>query len=186
MGATNGTEKAVGLTLDRLLAPERLHQRYAPRIRRQLRATLGSDDEFDDLVQDVLVVVISKVNTVRDIACLDWWVVQVTANTVKQLVRRRRIRRHTCLEDVAEALLPTIPTDFEGRELAARLLQVMLSLPRNDRALLTNYWLSPATAETIAAQIGCSAMTVRRRLARARGRFERLVRNDPALARCIA
>ena len=171
---------------DRLLAPERLHRRYAPRIRRQLQAALGSDDECDDLVQDVLVVVISKVNTVRDLACLDWWVAQVTANTVKQLVRRRRIRHHTSLEDVAEALLPAIPTDFEGRELAGRVLRAMLSLPRNDRALLTSYWLSPATADTIAVQMRCSSITVRRRLARARGRFERLLRGDPALAPCIA
>ena len=59
----------------------------------------------------------------------------------------------------------------------------MLSLPRNDRALLTTYWLSSATAETIADEVGCSVITVRRRLSRAQARFERLARRDPALAR---
>lgn len=168
-----------------MLAPERLHARYAPRIRRHVRAVLGSDHEYDDLVQEVLLIVITKVNTVRDPTCLDWWVAQVTANALKQLVRRRRVRRHACLDDVAEALLPTMPTDFQARELASRALEVMGSLPLRERELLKTYWLSPATVETIAAEVGCSVITLRRRLSRAQRRFERLARRDPALAPCV-
>lgn len=167
------------------LAPERLHARYAPRIRRQVRAVLGSDHEHDDLVQEVMLVVITKVNTVRDPACLDWWVARVTANSLRQLVRWRRVRRHVATEDLAEALHPTSSTDFQARELVSRALEVMVSLPRDDRELLARYWLSPATAEAIAADVGCSVVTVRRRLSRAQARFERLARRDPALARCI-
>ena len=168
-----------------LFAAERLHARYAPRIRRHLRAVLGSDQEHDDLVQEVLLVVMTKVNTVRDPTCLDWWVTRVTANAVKQLGRRQRVRRHASLEDVPEGLLPTLPTDFSARELASRALEVMSSLPLKDRQLLTSYWFSPATAETLAADVGCSVVTIRRRLSRAQARFERLARRDPTLARCI-
>ena len=182
MVATNGAVKAAGIASEGRLAPERLHRRYAPRIRRHLRAVLGADVEFDDVVQDVLVVVISKVDTVRDLNCLDWWVAQVTSNIVKQLIRRRRLRRNTSLEDVAESLLPTVPTDFEARELAARALKVLLGLPPNARALLTTYWLGQTTVEDIAAEAGCSVITVRRRLSRARAHFDRVARRDPALA----
>lgn len=165
-----------------VLSPERLHRRYEPRIRRHVLAVLGSDGEYDDVVQDVLVVVLSKVNTVRDLTCLDWWVAQVTANTVKQLIRRRRLRRNTPLEDAAEALLPAVTPDFEARELASRALEVLLSLPRNDRALLTTYLLGQTTLEAIASEFGCSVITVRRKLARARARFDKVARRDPALA----
>ena len=170
---------------DAPFTPARLHARYAPRIRRHVRAVLGSDHEYDDLVQEVLLVVITKVNTVRDPACLDWWVAQVTTNSLKQLVRKRSVRRHASLEDVEEALLPTMPTDFQARELASRALELMGSLPLRERELLTTYWLSPATVETIAAEVGCSVITMRRRLSRAQRRFERLARRDPALARCV-
>lgn len=180
--ATNGAVKAAGIAAEGRLAPERLQRRYTPRIRRHVQAVLGSDGEHDDVVQDVLVVVISKVNTVRDLSCLDWWVAQVTSNTVKQLIRRRRLRRNAPLEDVAEALLPTVDTDFEGRELVSSALKVLLSLSPNDRSLLTTYWLGRATIEDIAAEFGCSAITVRRRLSRARARFDRAARRDPALA----
>jgi RNA polymerase sigma-70 factor (ECF subfamily) len=182
VGATNGAVQTADIASAGALSPERLHRRYAPRIRRHVLAVLGSDAEYDDVVQDVLVVVLSKVNTVRNLTCLDWWVAQVTANTMKQLIRRRRLRRHASLEDVTEALLPTMSTDFEARELATRALEVLLSLPPNDRALLTTYWLSQTTIEGIAAQFGCSIITVRRKLSRARARFDRVARRDPALA----
>jgi RNA polymerase sigma-70 factor (ECF subfamily) len=166
-------------------SPEYLHARYAPRIRRHVRAVLGSEHEHDDLVQEVLLVIITKIDTVRDPACLDFWVSRVTANSLKQFLRRRRVRSHASLDDVAEGVLPTLAADFQARELASRALDVMVSLPSKDRELLTSYWLSPAKAEAIAAKIGCSVITLRRRLSRAQARFERLARRDPALARCI-
>ncbi len=185
VGAINGAVAGARVISDTVFAPERLLRRYTPRIRRQLRAVLGSEQEHDDLVQEVLLVVITKVNTVRDPTCLDWWVARVTTNTVKQLVRRQRVRRHTSLEEVGEGLLPAFSPDLPARELASRVLEVILSLPLKDRELLTTYWLSPTTAETIAADVGCSVVTLRRKLARAQARFERLARRDPALARCL-
>ena len=173
------------MTLRVALAPERVHERYAPRIGRHVRAVMGADPEHDDLVQEILLTVISKIDTVRDPACLDWWVVQVTANTLKQVVRRRRLRRHTSVEDLREPQIPTLQVDFQARELAGRALEVMHSLPACDRALLTSYWFSPATAKTLATEIGCSVVTVRRKLGRARARFEKLARRDSVLSRCI-
>jgi hypothetical protein len=63
-----------------------------------------------------------------------------------------------------------------------RALHALNRLPERERVLLTRYWFTPETAKTLAAEIGCSNITLRRRLTRARLRFEKLARQDPALA----
>ena len=167
------------------LTPERLHARYARRIRRHIGAVLGADDEKEDIVQEVLITVLRKVDTLRDPACLDGWVAQVTSNTLKYMMRRRRIRRHASWETLPDRQLPSIETNLHARDLASRALRVMAKLPPNEQELLTEYWFSPATAESMAAEAGCSIITIRRRLYRARARFEKLARRDPELACCI-
>lgn len=167
------------------LTPERLHSRYAKRISRQIRAVMGVDQEHEDLVQEVLVTVILRVGTVRNPACLDAWVNQVTMNTLKTVVRQRRLRRHASLETVPEQQRPTFSHTFDERDLATRAMVVVNRMPPCDRALLATYWFSPATLGSMADAASCSIITVRRRLARALRRFERLARQDPALASCF-
>ena len=111
--------------------------------------------------------------------------VEVDHRHPREPAAQRRLRRHASWEELPAPQGPSFQIDLQARELAARAIRVIDSLPVSDRSLLTAYWFSPATAETIAAESGCSTITVRRRILRARTRFERLARRDPALARCI-
>ena len=167
------------------LTPEFLYARYARKIRRHIRAVLRADEDREDVFQDVLITVLRKVDTLRDPACLDGWVAQVTANTLKYVIRQRRPRRHQSWDGLAEHQLPSFQINVYTRELASRALRIVKNMPPNDRALLEAYWFGPATAESIAAETGCSIVTVRRRLLKARNRFEKLARRDPALAHCF-
>jgi len=167
------------------LTPEHLHARYARRIQRHIGAVLGADNDRDDVAQEVFLTVFLKIGSLRDPACVDGWVARVTANTLKYVMRQRRLRRHASWEGLGDAQEPWTRTNPQVRDLAARALRVLEAMPPSDRALLSSYWFSPATAETIAERAGCSVITVRRRLLKARGRFERLARRDPALSRCI-
>jgi RNA polymerase sigma-70 factor, ECF subfamily len=162
--------------------PEALHRRYASRIDRQIRALLGPDDEREDLVQEVLIAVFHRIDTLRDPACIDGWVSQITINTLRHTMRRRRLRRHASWEALPEDQNPTCSVDVEGHQVALRALRVLERLPASDRALLATYWLSTSTLRSMAAEAGCSIITVRRRLSKAQARFERLARLDPALA----
>jgi RNA polymerase sigma-70 factor, ECF subfamily len=162
--------------------PEALHRRYAGRIDRQIRALLGADDEREDLVQEVLIAVFNRIGTLRDPACIDGWVSQITVNTLRHTIRKRRLRRHACWEALPEDQNPMFHVDVDGYQLASRAIRVMERLPQGDRALLTRYWLSATTIRAIAAESSCSVITVRRRLFRAQARFERLARLDPDLA----
>ncbi len=171
--------------IEAVLTAEHLHARYAKKIARHVKAVLGQDDEHEDLVQEVLMSVIRGVETLRDPACLDAWVAQVTMNTLRSTMRHRRHRRHASLETVPEQLRPSFQIETDERDLASRAIRVMNRLPPPDRALLATYWFSPATLGTMAAAAGCSVITVRRRLSRARTRFKNLASRDPALAQCM-
>lgn len=165
------------------MTTERLHALYAKAIERQVRRMMGPDNENEDLVQEVLVTVLRRLYTLRDPAALDAWVAQITANTVTSAIRRRRLRRHLSLEAVSEQDLPVVTSDVAARELAGRAARILQRMPERERALLVTYWFSPATADSIAEVLRCSSATLKRRLRRARRRFERLASDDPALAR---
>lgn len=167
------------------LTPKQLHARYARRISRHVWRVLGAHHDREDLVQEVLIAIFQGIGALRDPACLDGWVTQVTANTLKGHLRRRRLRQHDSWDSLSEPQMPTVPSNIDAALLASRVVRVIGRLPPNDRALLATLWFSPATLESIAADAGCAAITVRRRLTRARGRFERLARLDPALASCL-
>jgi len=164
------------------LTPERLHARYAWRIARRVQAMLGTDDEREDLVQEILIAVFQGFSGVRNPACLDGWVAQVTANKVRALIRHRRARPHASLEALPEPQLPSFQANIEAWFRASSAVRVIDRLPASDRALLLALWFSPATLDSIAADSGCAPITVRRRFSRARSRFERLARRDPVLA----
>lgn len=171
-----------GVECDAPPTAECLRARYTPKITRRVRRLLGRDDELDDIVQEVLIVMFRKAGTLRDQRCLDAWVNQVTINTVKYFLRRRRFRRHAHLDDLAEAELPSSRLDVESKELESHVIAVLDRMPPNERALLMRYWFTPATAEALALQAGVSLITLRRRLFKAKARFERLVRQDPVLS----
>jgi RNA polymerase sigma-70 factor (ECF subfamily) len=142
---------------------------------------MGTDDERDDLVQEVLIIILQRIGTLRDPACLDAWVFQITNNVLRYTLRQRGRRRQTFRVGFVEDESPLCHTDVEARDIASRVISVMERLSAKDRALLLSHWFSPGTLQTLADDSGCSVMTVRRRLNKARSRFERLLRRDRAL-----
>jgi RNA polymerase sigma factor (sigma-70 family) len=167
------------------LRPEVLYELYASRIDRRITSVLGRDVDREDLVHEVLITVFRRIDTLRDPACLDRWIDQVTVNTLRYVMRQRRLRRHASFEALPEQQTGSFQPDMDARDLAARAIGVIDRLPANERALLLNHWFTSLTARELAEHAGCSVVTVARRLFRARNRFATLARRDPALARCV-
>ena len=170
----------------RLPAPEHVHARCARKIRRHIARVMGVDDDCEDLVQEVLLTVLLKLDTLRDPACFDGWVAQITTNKLRGAMRHRSMRRQAIGMFLAHQGDDSVQTDLEARYAADRAMRLMGRLSPNERALLLAQWFTPGTraavAASIAASSGCSIGTVRRRLSRARARFENLAGRDPALA----
>jgi RNA polymerase sigma-70 factor (ECF subfamily) len=163
-----------------------LVRRYTPKIRALVHAILGADSERDDLVHEVLIKVFTGIERVGDLGSLDRWVTQVAINTLRARIRWRKHRRHSSWERVPEPQLPCERPDPEARDVAARAVRTLARIPERDRQLLLRHWFSDTTVGELAADSGCSAVTMKRKLRKARARFERLARRDPELARRLA
>lgn len=120
-------------------------------------------------------------HTIREPKAADAWVRRVTTVKIVNLVRERRLRPYTSWDALPEQGVGPWQS-MEARDIAARAVRVMKLLPEKEGALLMTYWFTPATAESLARELGCSIATVKRRLLRARGRFQRLALQDPELA----
>jgi RNA polymerase sigma-70 factor (ECF subfamily) len=164
------------------LRPELLYRQYSPRIERRIRSILGPDIEREDLAHEVLITVFRRIGTLRERACLDAWIDQVTLNTLRYTMRQRRLRRHASWETLPEQQAGAVTPNPEAHDLASRAASVIQKLPPPERALLMTTWFSSRTAREIAETSGCSTVTIARRLYKARARFAKLVRRDPALA----
>jgi RNA polymerase sigma-70 factor, ECF subfamily len=164
-----------------LPSPEHLHARCARRIARHIGRVLGPDAEQEDLVQEVLMTVFDKIGTLRDPACFDAWVAQVTANKLRQTLRARRLYRQA-LGVWIERGGGTFEHDLDARQVADRALQVLERLSPSEGALLVAQWFTPGRAQNVVTKTGCSNSTAQRRLRRARTRFEQIARRDPTLA----
>lgn len=182
--AAQGTRRdATGMSATAIEAttPERLHSRYADKIDRHVRRFITSEADREDVVQEVLIEIMRGYHTVREPRAADAWVRRVTATKVFDLLRQRRRQPEVSWETLEE-----VPSSFwhpqGARDLASRAVRLLERLPQKESGLLMAYWFTPATAESLAGEIGCSTVTVRRRLFKARMRFERLARHDPELA----
>jgi len=120
-----------------------------------------------------------KLSTVRDPARVKPWLVAISVNEARQLLRRHR--RRTVREfhfDAPEGLggdaYPVEPKDDMWLDLAA----AMHRLPDVDRAIIAMRYALGMTSDEIAGAIGMSSAGVRSRLARSLARLRRELDDD--------
>lgn len=121
-------------------------------------AILGDVQEAEDAVQETFLRYLEKRPELRDSGHEKAWLLKVTANSCKSVLRARK--RHPAVE-----LLDVYPApDGESREL----LEAILTLPANQRAAVHLHYYEGYSTGEIAAILGQRPGTVRSHLSRAR------------------
>lgn len=163
-----------------------VYARLAPVVRRVVFALLGPDQEREDLMHEIFIRVFLGVHRLRDPERLEPWAARVAINTVKNELRRRRLRRCASWDPVLEPDRLVAHSDFETRNVALHAARAIEQLPERERALLLRRWFQPTTTDSLASDADCSARTIKRRLQRAQNRFDRMVRRDASLCDWLA
>ena len=165
--AAQGEREAVGAFFDR----------FEAEVNRLVWTMLGADADHDDLVNEAFEAMLGKLASVRAPAALHGWVRQVTVNTVRMELRRRRWRRLFGSSDEKALEHPDLKVPDEAERARLRDLYTALSkLGPDERTLVVLRHLEGLELTELAATYSFSLATLKRRLARAEQRLEKILR----------
>lgn len=154
---------------------ERLVNTYADLILRVAYTYLGSCADAEDACQEVLLRLLRHKEPFASAEHERAWVVRVTANLCRDLLRRRSARPTLALEEVAEPVAPE-----PGRDLAttARVLRAVMRLPLAYREAIFLHYYENYSIRDIARTCDCSEDAAAARLSRGRAKLRELLKGD--------
>lgn len=133
----------------------RLYDLYAPMVHGILLARVPYRD-VDDLVQDVFLLALKRLHTLRDTRAFGGWLAMITRNRAVDYYRRSRET-----EELTDDLPITSHRDTEAEHEAARMLEVVRSLPEAYRETLVMRLVEGMTGPEIATRAGMTPASVR-------------------------
>ena len=147
---------------------EELASKHETTLFRAALAILGDVQEAEDAVQDTFLRYLEKRPELRDGEHEKAWLLKVTANRCKSVLRARR--RHPAVE-----LLDVYPApDTDCREL----MEAIFALPPKQRAAVHLHYYEGYTSDEIGAILGQRPGTVRAHLSRARDSLRRYLTEE--------
>jgi RNA polymerase sigma-70 factor, ECF subfamily len=149
---------------------EILEEHYE-RLRRFVRSRVSNPEEADDLVQEICLRAVSKVDTIRDSSRVESWLFQIARNAIIDHYRRARPLGHLP-DDLIDS------RDFEHLdtpELSACLPSLFDGLPEPDREALRLTAIDGMKQRELAERLDISLSGAKSRVQRARKRFRELI-----------
>jgi RNA polymerase sigma-70 factor (ECF subfamily) len=162
---------------------QRLFVRVAPVVNGLVWSMLGPDSEREDIAHEAFIRIFRARSSLRNVDAVEAWAASITVNTVKNELRRRRLRRWVPFDFWGEGqALRSYVEDISGRELLKAAFRVLERLPTDERVALSLRLFQGIEIDEIARLTQCSPRTAKRRLSAARERFELLASRDSLLA----
>ncbi len=166
-------------------AREALARWCLPRIQRTVLFACGPRPENDDLVQNVMAIVLTKLHTFRGEASFFVWVDRITINEVRRHYRRRRFSLARLREYAAEATDPgshsPLPEEkVQQAQLGDRLAFHIGKLSPNQRLPVVLSLLHGYTIPEISAMLEVGYDATGKRLQRGKQALKERLRRDPA------
>jgi RNA polymerase sigma-70 factor (ECF subfamily) len=147
----------------------RAYSRYVASIALRL---LGRDDDVDDVVQEVFVVAIRGLRTLREPRAVRGWLAKITVRIARRRLRARRLRAFVGLDAAPSYAQLVVGAPQELALAIVRAYRVLDRLPVDIRIAWTLRYVEGESLEDVAAMCGCSLATAKRRIARARAELD--------------
>jgi RNA polymerase sigma-70 factor (ECF subfamily) len=160
-----------------------LFDRFARPVERTLVRILGRDSDVADLLNDVFLRAVQRIDRVVDADALGMWLTRIAVYTAREHIAARRRRRWLLFfgsHDLPEREATQASPDM--RQAVAHLYRVLDELPVDDRLAFSLRYLEEMDLTEVADACGVSLATAKRRLARAEKRFVAMSRRDPVLS----
>jgi len=161
-----------------------LLERFEPFIERLLAGILGYRDDLADIVTQVFVLALERINDLRGSTVLESWIGGLAVIAARAHIRRGRWRRWLRLllpQDSVTAQKPAFSP--ECCELILGTYRLLEALSDDDRLVLSLRHIADVPVPELAAILSADAGAVEKRLARATARFQARFERDPVLGR---
>lgn len=167
---------------------ERALARWGDTVYRVALAQTGSRTEAEDIYQDVFLKLVDQPRTFLSDDHLKAWLIRVTINQSRDLLRtcaRRATDSLECHREEAERALAQTTSKGSGgpmdpEDSFSDLWEVVALLPEDQRTVVNLFYVEELTAREIARILECSTGAVRTRLYRAREALRDLLSHDGA------
>jgi len=163
-------------------AATQFHKRYSIRIGYWVWRLLGTDGDYEDIVQQVFVNILSGVDRLNRFDALDSWVDSVTIRTVRYELRKRQRRRSFFLLsdefDIEACGDPRSPFRLVH---IRRFYAILNTMPTDARTIFVARHLKGYGFKRLAKAWNTSLSTVKRKLRRADVIFRKRVMADGTL-----
>lgn len=172
------------LTRPRLTVTD-VHARHGEFIWKTLYRMGVRSPHLEDVYQEVFLVVHRRLDSYAGHCAITTWLFEVCFRVAAGYRRRAHFRREQLVPDAATACCVTAPTptperEFEKRQAADRLQDVLSTLNLEQRVVFTMFELEGLSCEQIGESIGVPVGTVYSRLHRARKAFLRALGRQKA------
>ncbi len=138
---------------------ERIYDQYSEMLFRLSYSMLQSREDAEDVLQDVFVKILSRSFDFNSAEHERAWLVRVTLNRCHDVLRKKKIRRYTPLEDIVS--LPAEEKDMS-------ILREVQTLPSDKREVVLLRYFEDFSVQQIAEILHITPSAVKMRLARAR------------------
>lgn len=160
---------------------------YAPLVRGLLWQSLSVGSDVDDLTQDVFLHFFRRIGDLRDPNAVRSFLVGIAIRVARGELRRRRLRRwlHLTVDGVLpEESGPAV--DLPAREALRRLYAILDKVDDESRLAFVLRYVRGLELTDVAASLGVSLATAKRRISHAQERIAVHARRDPCLAPFLA
>jgi RNA polymerase sigma-70 factor (ECF subfamily) len=162
-------------------APRVVWQRFAEKVHRTVRRSLGQSGNIEHLVQQIFLNFFRRVSTLREPKALPAFILSIAHSTLCKELRRRRVHRWLGLGNSRNSSQRISHPDPETRQALARFYGILDKLGSEDRMAFVLRCLEGLELSEVACVLGLSLTSTRRRVGRARARIEHQVQEDPEL-----
>lgn len=167
-------------------APAAAWDRFSPLVRGLLRRSLGPGNDVEDHVQEVFLRFFREIPRLREVSLARSFLVGITVRVARSELRRRRFRRWLSLTD--DGAIPDIaaPTSEAARDALRRLYALLDRVADDERLAFVLRHFEGFELTEVAAGLGVSLATAKRRVARVTAHVHAQISRDPVLAAYLA
>lgn len=161
---------------------ETIYETYADLLFRVALSHLQNREDAQDAVQDVFLKYLRTSPTFRDDDHAKAWLIRVTVNHCRDLLRRRTVRSYLPLEEIAELVADADTTAYpdprKAADSVAGIMSHLAALPEKSRTVLILHALEGLSVEEVATTLGISQSAVKMRLSRGREKLRDLMNKE--------